>query len=50
MMGHLVQLGIFIPRAKMRASIHRIDPINTSLRREALLSEEEHIIQVAFTK
>lgn len=31
--GHLHRLGIVIPRARMRASIHRVDPINTALRR-----------------
>lgn len=33
MAGHLLRLGIVIPRARMRASIHRVDPINTALRR-----------------
>ena len=31
--GHLHRLGIVIPRARMRASIHCVDPINTALRR-----------------
>ena len=31
--GHLVTRGIVIPRARIRASIHRVDPINTALRR-----------------
>lgn len=31
--GHLAARGIIIPRAKLRASIHRVDPINTALRR-----------------
>ena len=33
MIGHLRQRGIFLPRARIRASIHRVDPINTQLRR-----------------
>ncbi len=33
MTGHLAREGIIIPRAKLRASIHRVDPINTALRR-----------------
>ena len=31
--GHLRQRGIYLPRARIRASIHRVDPINTHLRR-----------------
>lgn len=33
LIGHLAQEGIIVPRAHMRASIHRVDPINTELRR-----------------
>ena len=33
MAGHLVRRGIYVPRVRMRASIHRVDPINTALRR-----------------
>ena len=33
MTGHLTTCGIIVPRARMRASIHRIDPINTAIRR-----------------
>lgn len=33
MIGHLTQRNIIVPRAKLRASIHRIDPVNTALRR-----------------
>ena len=31
--GHLAAQGIIITRAKLRASIHRVDPINTALKR-----------------
>ncbi len=31
--GHLSRLGIIIPRVRIRASIHRVDPINTAIRR-----------------
>ena len=33
MSGHLVARGIFIQRTRLRASIHRTDPVNTALRR-----------------
>ena len=33
MSGHLLQQGIFIQRWRLRASIHRVDPVNTALRR-----------------
>ena len=33
MLGHLVSYGIRVQRTRLRASIHRVDPINTSLRR-----------------
>lgn len=35
--GHLAAQGIIIPRAKLRASIHRIDPVNTALRRSVTI-------------
>ena len=31
--GHLHRMGIHLPRSRIRASIHRVDPINTALRR-----------------
>ena len=31
--GHLIRRKIFIPRSKLRASIHRVDPTNTALRK-----------------
>ena len=31
--GHLHSIGIVVPRSKLRASIHRIDPFSTAVRR-----------------
>ena len=31
--GHLYRLGIVLPRARIRASIHRVDPTNTAIHR-----------------
>ena len=31
--GHLIRRKIFIPRSKLRASIHRVDPHNTATRK-----------------
>ena len=33
MMGHLLAKGIRVPRSHLRASIHRVDPVNTAERR-----------------
>lgn len=33
MIGHLSSCGVSIPRVRLRASIHRVDPVNTALRR-----------------
>ena len=33
LIGHLAARGIIVPRAKVRASIHRVDPESTQLRR-----------------
>ena len=33
MIGHLLSSGIIVQRSRVRASIHRVDPINTALRR-----------------
>ena len=32
LIGHLAQEGIIVPKARVRASIHRVDPINTQLK------------------
>ena len=33
MIGHLRSRSIFEPRSRIRASIHRVDPVNTAIRR-----------------
>ena len=33
MIGHLRSNGIRVPRCRVRASIHRVDPVNTVIRR-----------------
>ena len=38
MNGHLSALGVHVPRAKLRTSIHRVhDPINTALRKSIVV-------------
>ena len=32
MVGHLPQCGIIVQRSRLRASIHRVDPVNTVIR------------------
>ena len=43
--GHLAAQGIIIPRAKLRASIHRVDPINTALRRSVTVRRRVYNVQ-----
>ena len=31
MIGHLRSIGIFVPGSRIRASIHRVDPVNTAI-------------------
>ena len=35
--GHLRSQGIYVPRSRIRASIHRIDPVNTAIRRRVTI-------------
>ena len=37
MAGHLTTRGILIPRSRLRASIHRVDPENTEARRSVTI-------------
>lgn len=37
MAGHLCSRGIIVPRARLRASIHRVDPVNTAARRSVTI-------------
>ena len=41
--GHLAQRGKIIQRARIRASIHRIDPVNTAIRRSVALRRTYHV-------
>lgn len=34
---HLISEGVMIPRARLRDSIHRVDPVNTALRRSVVV-------------
>lgn len=47
MIGHLSRHGIRVPRTRLRASIHQVDPVNTALR--VLPSEEEGTILMGLT-
>ena len=33
MIGHLAKRNITVPRSRVRAAIHRVDPVNTAMRR-----------------
>ena len=35
--GHLRSRCVFVPRSRIRASIHRVDPVNTALRRRVTI-------------
>ena len=37
MIGHLARRGIVIQRSRIRASIHRVDPVNTAIRRSVTI-------------
>jgi len=37
LIGHLTRLGIVVPRARVRGSIHRVDPISTAVRRSVAI-------------
>lgn len=42
--GHLHRCGILVPRAKVRASIHRVDPINTAIRRSTAVRRRVYCV------
>ncbi len=42
MCGHLVRYGIRVQRSCLRASIHRVDPINTQLRRSIAIRRRRY--------
>ena len=35
--GHLRAQGVYVPRSRIRASIHRVDPVNTAVRRQVTI-------------
>ena len=37
MIGHLRSRRIFVPRSRIQASIHRVDPVNTAIRRRVTI-------------
>ncbi len=45
MIGHLHRLGITVPRTRVRASIHRVDPINTSIRRSRAIRRRTYHVE-----
>ena len=45
MQGHLVALGIRIPRSQLRQSIHRVDYENTQLRRSRAIKRRQYTVE-----
>ena len=43
--GHLVNTGIIVQRARIRASIHRVDPLNTALRRSVTIRRRVYHVE-----
>lgn len=43
--GHLHRLGIALPRSRIRASIHRVDPINTAIRRSVTIRRRVYCVE-----
>ena len=37
LIGHIRRMGIFVPQARVRGSIHRVDPVNTAIRRSVAI-------------
>ena len=42
MIGHLSRHGIRVPRTRLRASIHRVDPVNTALRQSITIRRRRY--------
>lgn len=40
--GHLAQRSITVPRSRIRAAIHRVDPVNTALRRSITVRRRKY--------
>jgi len=45
MIGHLHRLSITVPRSRLRSSIHRVDPINTAIRRSRAIRRRTYHVQ-----
>ena len=45
MTGHLARRGIIIPRTRLRASIHRVDPENTAIRRSLAIRRRVYNVE-----
>jgi AraC-like DNA-binding protein len=43
LMGHLVSRNVFVPRARLQGAIHRVDPINTALRRSVTIRRRRYV-------
>ena len=44
MRGHLRSAGVIVPRSSLRASIHRVDPVNTQLRRSVTVRRRVYYV------
>ena len=44
MIGHLQRLGIIVQRYRLRASIHRVDPVNTAARRSLTIRRRTYSV------
>ena len=45
LIGHLHRLGILLPRSRVRASIHRVDPINTAIGRSVKIRRRVYCVE-----
>jgi len=45
LIGHLTRLGIVVPRARVRGSIHRVDPISTAVRRSVAIQRRVYWVR-----
>ena len=43
MIGHLASRNIFVPRARLRGSLHRVDPVSTALRRSVTIRRRRYV-------
>ena len=45
LIGHLNRLRIWVPRARVRGAIHRVDPINTAIRRSVTIRRRVYHVE-----